>query len=155
MAVKRTCKLPISSKPSDPAEAAKWLAELCQQIEEHLAEYEPHETVISSKLGQWFVNAAKAGRSLELALGLRRGKGRPKKTGPGKHFQVARQAFFLSAPFRHALDLVQDLLDRWARRADVQALGGACRSRECLLLAHSGHLYLHRTCLLSGVKRNQ
>ena len=25
-------KLPISSAPSDPAEAAKWLAKLCQQI---------------------------------------------------------------------------------------------------------------------------
>ena len=37
----------------------------------------------------------KGGGSLEQALGLRRGKGRPKKVGPGKHFKVARQLFIL------------------------------------------------------------
>jgi hypothetical protein len=82
-------------------EAAKWLAELCQQLEYQLDEYkfEPDETFISSELARWFVAAVKAaekdGGSLEGALGLRRGKGKPKATGPGKHFQVVRQAFFL------------------------------------------------------------
>ena len=109
MAMKRTRKLPISSEPSDPAskpsdpasepsdpaEAAKWLAELGQQMEKHLAEYEPYETAVSSELAQWFANAVKAGGSLELALGLRRGRGRPKNAGPGKHFKVVRKAFIL------------------------------------------------------------
>ena len=95
MAVKRTCKLPL--EPSDPAEAAKRLAKLCQQLEDHIDEYkfEPDQTGVSSELVQWFVAAVKKGGSLEQALGLRRGKGRPKETGPGKHFQVARQVFFL------------------------------------------------------------
>jgi hypothetical protein len=93
MAVERTRK----SKPSDPAEAAKRLAKLCQQMEDHIDEYkhEPDQTGVSSELVQWFVAAVKKGGSLELALGLRRGKGRPKETGPGKHFQLVRQAFFL------------------------------------------------------------
>jgi hypothetical protein len=91
----------MASVPRDPAEAAKWLAELCQQLEDHLDEYkfDPDETGISFELVQWFVAAVKAaekdGGSLERALGLRRGKGRPKETGPGKHFQVARQVFVL------------------------------------------------------------
>jgi hypothetical protein len=66
-------------------------------MEDHLDEYEhdPRKTVVSPRLGQWFLAAVKKGGSLELALGLRRGKGRPKETGPGKHFQVARQVFVL------------------------------------------------------------
>jgi len=97
MAVKRTRKLPISGQPSDPAEAAKWLAKLSQQMEYLLDEYrdEPDESVVSSELAQWFVAAVKKGGSLERALGLRRGRGRPKETGPGKYFQVARQVFIL------------------------------------------------------------
>ena len=88
---------PSPSKPSDPAEAAKWLAKLGQQIEHHLVEYkrEPDGTVVSYELAQWFVAAVKKGGSLELALGLRRGKGKPKQIGPGKHFDVARQVFVL------------------------------------------------------------
>ncbi|MGB7857164.1 MAG: hypothetical protein WBL48_14840 [Pseudolabrys sp.] len=101
MAMKRTRKLPISSEPSDPVEAAKWLAKLCQQLEDHIDEYkfEADQTGVSFELVRWFVAAVKAtekaGGSLERALGLRRGKGRPKKTGPGKHFKVARQVFIL------------------------------------------------------------
>jgi hypothetical protein len=101
MAVKRTHKLPNSSQPSDPVEAAKWLAKLRRQMEDLLDEYrdKPDECVVSPELAQWFVAAVKVaekdGGSLERTLGLRRGKGRPKKTGPGKHFQVARQVFFL------------------------------------------------------------
>ena len=84
-------------KPSDPAEAAKWLAKLCEQLEYHLADHK-HErdgTVVSFELAQWFVAAVKKGGRLERALGLQRGKGAPKKTGPGKHFQLARQVFTL------------------------------------------------------------
>ena len=85
---------PISNEPRDPAEAAKRLAKLCRQLEDHIDEYEfePDETGVSSELVQWFVAAVKKGGSLELALGLRRGKGRPKETGPGKHFEVASTA---------------------------------------------------------------
>jgi hypothetical protein len=91
----------VARVPRDPAEAAKWLAELCQQMEYHLDQYkfEPDETFISFELAQWFIAAVRAaekdGVSLEPALGLRRGKGRPKETGPGKHFHVAQQVFFL------------------------------------------------------------
>lgn len=97
MTVKLTRKLPISGQPRDPAEVAKWLAKLCQQMENHVDEYkfEPDQTGVSSELVQWFVAAVKKGGSLEQALGLRRGKGRPKATGPGKHFQLARQVFIL------------------------------------------------------------
>ena len=100
MTVKPTRKL---SKPSDPVEAAKRLAKLCQQLEDHLDEYkfEPDQTCVSFELVQWFVAAVKAaekdGGSLERALGLRRGKGRPKDTGPGKHFQLVGQVFFLKS----------------------------------------------------------
>ena len=38
MAVKRTRKLPFQ-EPRDPAEAAKRLAKLCQQMEDHIDEY--------------------------------------------------------------------------------------------------------------------
>ena len=98
MAVKRTRKLP---KPRDPAEAAKRLAKLCQQLEDHIDEYkfEPDQTGVSFELVRWFVDAVRAAKkgsgSLEQALGLRRGKGRPKEAGPGKHFQLVRQVFFL------------------------------------------------------------
>ena len=97
MAVKRTRKPPVSSGPSDPTEAAKWLAKLSQRLEYHLDEYEfePDATVVPFELAKWFVSAVKKGGSLERALGLRPGKGRPKETGPGKHFSVARQVFFL------------------------------------------------------------
>jgi hypothetical protein len=44
-----------------------------------------------------WLNAVRAGRSLERALGLRRGKGRPKQGTPGKHFQLVRRAFFLKS----------------------------------------------------------
>ena len=97
MAVKRTRKLP---KPRDPAEAAERLAKLCQQLEDHIDEYkfERDQTGVSFELVRWFVAAVKAAEkgsgSLEQALGLRRGKGRPKETGPGKHFQVARTGIF-------------------------------------------------------------
>jgi hypothetical protein len=100
MAVKRTRKLP---KPHDPAEAAKRLAKLCQQLENHIDEYkfERDQTGISFELVQWFVAAVKAAEkdsgSLEQALGLRRGKGRPKQTGPGKYFQLVGQVFFLKS----------------------------------------------------------
>ena len=100
MAVKRTRRLP---KPRDPAEAAKRLAKLCQQLEDHIDEYkfERDQTGVSFELVQWFVAAVKAAEkdsgSLERALGLRRGKGRPKKTGPGKHFQVAERVLFLKS----------------------------------------------------------
>ena len=96
MAVKPARKLPISNKPNS-AEAATRLAKLCQQLEDHIDEYkfEPDETGVSAELVQWFAAAVKKGGSLELALGLRRGKGRPKATGPGKHFEVARQVFVL------------------------------------------------------------
>ena len=101
MAMKRTRKLPISNEPSDPVEAAKWLAKLCQQLEDHIDEYkfEADQTGVSFELVRWFVDAVKAaekpGGSLERALGLRRGRGRPKKVGPGKHFKVVRKAFIL------------------------------------------------------------
>ena len=111
MVPEQTLKLPISSKPSDPAEAAKRLTELGQQMEKHLAEYEPHETAVLSELAQWFVDAVKAGGSLELALGLRRGKGRPKNAGPGKHFQVARQVFSLRERQGKSWKTVCDELD--------------------------------------------
>ena len=103
MAMKRTRKLPISNEPSDPVEAAKWLAKLCQQLEDHIDEYkfEADQTGVSFELVRWFVAAVKAaekdGGSLERALGLRRGKGRPKETGPGKHFQLVGQVFFLKS----------------------------------------------------------
>ena len=88
------------SKPSDPVEAAKRLAKLCQQLEDHIDEYkfEADQTGVSFELVRWFVAAVKAaekaGGSLELALGLRRGKGRPKETGPGKHFQRRSTGIF-------------------------------------------------------------
>lgn len=100
MAMKRTRKLP---KPSDPVEAAKRLAKLCQQLEDHIDEYkfEADQTGVSFELVRWFVAAVKAaekpGGSLELALGLRRGRGRPKETGPGKHFQLVGQVFLLKS----------------------------------------------------------
>ncbi len=74
-----------------------WLEKLCQQMENHIDEYkfEPDETGVSFELVRWFVGAVRKGGSLELALGIRRGKGRPKKTGPGKHFDVARRVFSL------------------------------------------------------------
>ena len=98
MAVKRTRKLP--ERPRDPAEAAKRLAKLCQQLEDHIDEYkfERDQTGVSFELVRWFVDAVKAaekaGGSLERALGLRRGKGRPKETGPGKHFKVVRTGIY-------------------------------------------------------------
>ena len=66
-------------------------------MEDHLDEYklEPDQSVVSFELVRWFVAAVKKGGSLERALGLRRGKGRPKKAGPGKHFKVVRKAFIL------------------------------------------------------------
>ena len=61
MAVKRTRKLPILGiEPGNPTEAKKWLAELCQQIETHLAECAPRETTVFFERGPWFVNAVKA-----------------------------------------------------------------------------------------------
>ena len=100
MAVKRTRKLP---KPRDPAEAAERLAKLCQQLEDHIDEYkfERDQTGVSFELVRWFVDAVRAAKkgsgSLEQALGLRRGKGRPKETAPGKHFQVAKRVLFLKS----------------------------------------------------------
>ena len=100
MAVKRTRKLP---KPRDPAEAAERLAKLCQQLEDHIDEYkfERDQTGVSFELVRWFVAAVRAAKkgsgSLEQALGLRRGKGRPKETAPGKHFQVAKRVLFLKS----------------------------------------------------------
>ena len=49
------------SKPRDPAEAAKRLAKLCQQLEDHIDEYkfEPDQTGVSSELVQWFVRSRK------------------------------------------------------------------------------------------------
>ena len=66
-------------------EAAERLAKLCQQLEDHIDEYkfERDQTGVSFELVRWFVDAVKAakkaGGSLEQALGLRRGKGRPKR----------------------------------------------------------------------------
>ena len=75
-----------------PAEAAKRLAKLCQQLEDHIDEYkfERDQTGVSFELVRWFVDAVKAaekgGGSLERALGLRRGKGRPKRDWPWQAF---------------------------------------------------------------------
>src|SRR5262245_14423311 len=97
MLVKRAFSLARPIVPRNPSESAKWLAELCHQMEGHLDEYrfEPDRTVFSFRLLQWFVIAVRAEGSLERALGLHRGKGRPKQIGPGKHFHLIRQAFVL------------------------------------------------------------
>jgi hypothetical protein len=112
MAVERTHQSPISC-PSSAAEAAKWLAKLAQQLEDHLDEYKdaPDDTNVSGELVQWFVAAVKKGGSLERALGLRRGRGKPKEIGPGKYFALVRRAFFLRTPKKKSWKAVCDELN--------------------------------------------
>jgi hypothetical protein len=57
MAVKRTRRLP---KPCDPEEAAKRLAKLRQQLENHIDEYkfERDQTGISFELGSKLINSS-------------------------------------------------------------------------------------------------
>jgi hypothetical protein len=83
--------------PNDPDEAKRWLRNLMEQIEAHLQEYEPEETLASADLLLWFVAAASAslqtGVSLDQSLGLKRKRGHPKSSKPGKHHDLARKAF--------------------------------------------------------------
>ena len=74
------------------------LAELVRQMQTHLAEYQPHETVVSADLMRWFIAGAdeflNGKRSLEQGLGLARGRGRPKdKPGEGQYFTLALEVY--------------------------------------------------------------
>ena len=87
--------------PATPAEAEKKLRAFVKQIQKHLREnkYKTHETFVSADLLLWFVAAARICLrdriSLDQSLGLKRKRGRPKPTTPGKHYAVARKAFKL------------------------------------------------------------
>ena len=87
-----------SKSPSSPEEARDRLTDLVRQMQTHLAEHQPHETFASADLMSWFVGAANdhlAGKcGLEQALGLARGRGRPKdKDGQGRYFTLALEVY--------------------------------------------------------------
>jgi hypothetical protein len=84
---------------ANPDQAREYLRKLCEQIQDHLREYEPHETLASAELLQWFLDGAttflKSGVSLDQSLGLKRKRGRPKLLTPGKHHKLALKVFEL------------------------------------------------------------
>ena len=71
------------------------LRRLTEQLQAHVNECKPHETVASRELLLWFIDAAakildkKKPIPLESALGLKRGRGRIKTGQPGRYFQLA------------------------------------------------------------------
>lgn len=76
-----------------PEKAKENLQRLTEQLQAHVNECRPHETVASRELLLWFIAAVNQGGSLDKALGLTGSRGRPK--GTGKHFELACEIFEL------------------------------------------------------------
>jgi hypothetical protein len=68
--------------PANPFEAQQRLIELARQLDRHLRNSRPHQTMVSGDLMKWFIEAASehliCQSSLDQALGLvQKGAGRP------------------------------------------------------------------------------